>query len=253
VLGRLFPQDAPETTTIAFQELEPALVNPTAVSGHMHAPSGLLASLADRLLVLADIIPTENNWLGWSPIPLDHSAPGSTLASWMPLPWGAPELVILPGFHSSAENSLKKNSSGNDLFMSITGLMATGARTVLISRWRPGGQSSIDLIREFAQELPEMKADEAWQRSVFLSWERELDPTLEPRLVPTGINVPPHGEHPFFWAAYLLADTGAPPKQVESAEPGDLPKPQAAAAQAAPAPAPEQQPPAVLGNQGNKP
>ena len=27
--------------------------------------------------------------------------------------------------------------------------MSTGVRTILISRWRPGGQSSFDLVREF--------------------------------------------------------------------------------------------------------
>jgi hypothetical protein len=113
--------------------------------------------------------------------------------------------------------------------MSITGLMATGARTVLISRWRPGGQSSIDLVREFAQELPHTTAADAWQRSVFLEWERELNPALEPRLVPTGIQVPPRGTHPFFWSAFLLADTGAPPKPDESEPTPPVPQPAAAA------------------------
>jgi CHAT domain-containing protein len=265
VLGRLFPQDDDEVAVAAYQDMEHALVNPTAIHGHMHAPSGMIASLADRLVVLGDIIPgTTNNPFDWSPIPLDHNSPGSTLAAWMPLPWAAPEVVVLPGFHTSAENSLKKNNAGNDLFMSITGLMATGARTVLISRWRPGGQSSIDLVREFLQELPHTSAADAWQRSLLLEWERELNPALEPRLIQTGIHVPPRGVHPLFWGAFLLADTGAPPKPSESVP--VLPMPQAANAappnmapgannpapvmpnNAAPAPA-EAAPRAVLGNQ----
>ncbi|HEX3871500.1 MAG TPA: CHAT domain-containing protein, partial [Pirellulales bacterium] len=251
VLGRLYPQDDPEATKVAYEEMEHSLVNPTAVHGHMYAPSGLLASLADRLIVLADTVPVENNFLEWSPIPLDHNAPGSTLAAWMPLPWASPEVVILPGYHSAAENSLKKTATGNDLFMAITGLMATGARTVLISRWRPGGQSSYELIREFAQELPHASAADAWRRSVFLSWEREINPTLEPRLIPTGLNVPPKGDHPFFWSAFLLADTGAPPKMDDSG-PAPASQPPGAAAVGPPAPAAARDPPmdAVLGNQG---
>ena len=44
--------------------------------------------------------------------------------------------------------------------------MSTGVRTILISRWRPAGQSSFDLVREFAQEVPHTSAAEAWQRAV---------------------------------------------------------------------------------------
>ena len=46
--------------------------------------------------------------------------------------------------------------------------MSTGVRTILISRWRPGGQSSFDLVREFAQELPHESPAAAWQRAVQL-------------------------------------------------------------------------------------
>ncbi len=250
VLGKLFPQDDPAATTTAYEEMERSLINPTAVHGHMHAPSGIFASLADRLIVLADIVPNESDFLSWSPIPLDHNAPGSTLAAWMPLPWASPEVVILPGYHSAAENSLKKQGSGNDLFMAITGIMATGARTVLISRWRPGGQSSYDLVREFAQELPHETAEDAWRRSVFLSWERPLNPTLEPRLVSTGLDKPPTGEHPFFWSAFLLADTGAPPKMSDDSSPDAPGLPAPPAMPLVPAAVPEVPKAAVLGNQG---
>ena len=42
---------------------------------------------------------------------------------------------------------------GNEVFLSVCGLMANGARTMLLSRWRTGGQTSFDLVREFIQEL----------------------------------------------------------------------------------------------------
>ena len=49
--------------------------------------------------------------------------------------------------------------------------MSTGARTIVLSRWRPGGQTSVDIIREFVQELPHTTPADAWQRSC--SWPRK--------------------------------------------------------------------------------
>ena len=69
------------------------------------------------------------------------------------MPWGGPERVILPGYHTAAENAFKKkNATGNELFLAVCGLMSTGTRTILISRWRAGGQTSFNLVREFAPE-----------------------------------------------------------------------------------------------------
>ena len=36
-----------------------------------------------------------------------------------------------------------------------------------------------------------------------------LNPTLEPRVNKAGMQSPPNADHPFFWAGFLLADTGA--------------------------------------------
>ena len=92
-------------------------------------------------------------------------------------------------------------------------------RTVPTSRWRPGGQSSYDLTREFVQELPEMTAADAWQRSVELVSRMPLDPTMEPRVKASGQHDPPRAENPFFWAGFLLADTGSLPRGSEPEEP----------------------------------
>ena len=129
---------------------------------------------------------------------------------WMTLPWGGPEWIVLPGFHTAAENGLRKgNAGGNDLFLATCGLMSTGVRTILISRWRPGGQSSFDLVREFAQELPHESPAAAWQRAVHLITRQPLEMEAEPRLKKTTTGAdPPLAEHPLFWAAYMLVDSG---------------------------------------------
>ena len=47
--------------------------------------------------------------------------------------------------------------------------MASGSRSILLSRWPVAGQSTFDLVREYVQELPFVPAAEAWQRSVQLA------------------------------------------------------------------------------------
>ena len=87
-------------------------------------------------------------------------------------------------------------------------------RTVLLSRWRTGGQSSLDLVREFVQELPHASAADAWQRSLLLVSKDAVNPAGEPRLRLSAHEEPPKGDHPFFWAGYLLADTGTLPQEL---------------------------------------
>jgi hypothetical protein len=122
----------------------------------------------------------------------------------------------LPGFHSAAEdvNNFKKGlalDAGNELYLTVMNLMASGARTVLISRWRPGGRTSYDLVREFMQELPYESATKSWQRAVALSMQTPIALDAEPRIRLEGTDAPPEARHPFFWAAYMVVDTGTEP------------------------------------------
>jgi tetratricopeptide (TPR) repeat protein len=249
VLGRMFPRDEDTVTENAFNELGPKVPGVTAIKGAMPGPSAIYGSLFDRLVVYTEITPPRNNVYEWTPVQLDHGLPGSQLAQWFSLPIGGPDQVVLPGFRTSAEFYLDpaKNKgldvSGSDLFLSVCGLMGTGARTVLISRWRTGGQNSFDLVREFVQELPFTTADDAWQRSIFLASDTALNPELEPRLKLAASETPPKAEHPFFWAGYLLADTGVAPKKTDDNPAEKVLKPLAVPAAQAPA----VQPPAAPG------
>jgi len=111
------------------------------------------------------------------------------------------------------------------MFLSVCGLMATGARTVLLSRWRTGGQTGYTLVREFAQELPHATAAEAWQRAVLLTRDSRMDPHKEPRVkLKSAQNDAPKAEHPFFWAGYMLIDPGEAPRTTrQEAEPARKP------------------------------
>ncbi len=222
VAERLFPRDDPEVAQTAFEDLRRALPNATRWTIPLPAPSPTLAALADRLIVLDDLEPPERAApFDWTPVNLDKLRGDGTVQRWLKLPFDAPDELLLPGFHTVAETGLKRLDTaapGNDVFLSVTGLLGSGVRTLLISRWRPAGQTSFQLMREFVQELPFTTPADAWQRSVFLTAATPVDPQAEPRVSRTDMPNPPTAEHPFFWAAYMIVDSGTP--HIEDDGPG---------------------------------
>jgi hypothetical protein len=163
----------------------------------------------DQLIVLDDITTVERGGIDWSPTNLDKSGAG-TLANWLQLPWKRTDVIVLPGFHSLAETTIRdaRLGNGSELFLSSCALMATGARTVVLSRWRPGGASSYELARKFLQELPYVGAAAAWQRSVQLLGDTPLDFAHEPRIRAAANEAEIKADHPFFWAAFMVIDSG---------------------------------------------
>lgn len=213
VLGKLSPRDDDTVAPAALEELGRSVAGAVALPRSLPAAAATYRTLLDGLIVLDDIPWTDGPY-DWSPAPSDRGKVAGSLASWFALPWGGPEHVILPGFHTAAENGLRKGQpSGNELFLSLCGLMSTGARTILISRWRVGGQTSLGLVREFAQELPHIPASEAWQRSVQVASSTQIEPEREPRVKKAASGAEPaKGDHPFFWAGYMLVDSGVVPE-----------------------------------------
>jgi tetratricopeptide (TPR) repeat protein len=218
VLGKLYPSDTPEIAEASLEQIERVAPHAEPLRAPLTAASPVVGSVLDGLVVLDDI-PAKEGPLEWSPIPFEKTKGAGTLTAWLMLPWKNPDQIILPGFHTAAESSLRTagNNPGNDLFLTSMGLMATGARTVLISRWRTGGQTAIDLVREFIQELPFSPADEAWQRAVQLVSQSPLDPAREPRLKRKTDAPPINAQHPFLWAGYMLIDSGVKPAKTDEA------------------------------------
>ncbi len=211
VAGRLYPAEDLKVAAGAADELAGVLPLVTRLPNRLPAPSSLVAKFVDRLVVYHDMEDSDRAPYDWSPVQIDQKKPASNLGSLLTMPWGGPSQVIYPGFHTAIESGLKKGGSGDELFLTVCGLMATGTQTALLSRWRVGGQSSYDLVREFAQELPHAPASAAWQRSVLLKMDAEIDPAREPRVRPGPPGESVSARHPFFWSGYLLADTAAPP------------------------------------------
>jgi tetratricopeptide (TPR) repeat protein len=220
VAGKLFPSQAPEFTQSASDAILHTAAHAVVLHNPLPANPTLLGSVFDGVVALDDIPATPSAY-DWPPIPLEKNKNLGSLSAWLGLPWKSSDVFIYPSFHTAAENSLKNVGAtpGNDLFLSTTGLMATGARTILISRWRTGGQTAVDLVRQFIQEMPFSTADAAWQRAVQLVSQSPLDPQHEPRFKHKTDAPPINAEHPFFWAGYLLVDTGSSPQSTDN-QPG---------------------------------
>jgi hypothetical protein len=212
VQGRLFPREEPEIAAEGFDEIRRVVPRAHCVNAKLLAPSNALATLLDGLVVLDDLEPVGTTPFDLPPFQVDKGRPGSSIGEWMSLAWGSPEVVILPGFHTPAENSLKRldkrKAAGEELFLTSLALQAAGTRTVVISRWRTAGRTVTNLIREFLLELPHMSASEAWQRAVLLANETPLDAQFEPRVATGGEGPALTAAHPFFWAGYILVDPG---------------------------------------------
>ena len=183
------------------------------------------ASLLDGVIVLEEQELELSDPLAWSPFPTNHAAARSSLGDWSRLPRLSPQRMIFPGVRTIAERggkapSRRKRSGGqpgSELFLASCELMASGTQTILISRWKVGGKSTIELMREFVQELPYTNAPEAWQRCVEVVRELPLEPNQEPRVKAGKGDGQLTADHPIFWSGYLLIDTGASsPAEVEA-------------------------------------
>ena len=221
--GKLWVRDEPSVTINVANRLVEAVDGSSILPTPLPAPSSLFSSTLQRLVVFQDFDDAERGIYAFAPIPADKGKVGGSLADWLALPWAGPEEVVLPGFHTAAENSLKRGGNGDELFLTICGLMSTGSRSILISRWRTGGQTSLDLMREFVQELPHSAPSQAWRRSVELAKTNVIDPDAEPRVKMTSGAKEIKADQPFFWAGYLLVDcepgeVAAPPTKEPKAE-----------------------------------
>ena len=211
VLGKLFPRDKPEVAIEEFKRLGDVLSQTIPIQTPVPAPPSLLRVCFDRLVVFDDIQANPGDPYGWQPVLASRVAHGAKLADWLELPTGNPQTLVLPGFHTVAENSFKNiraDASGQEIFLSLCGLMSTGTRTILLSRWRTGGAIGYGRIREFLQELPHKTPTAAWQRAVLVTRGKEIDPDEEPRVKWSGSGPPIKADHPFFWAAEMLVDGG---------------------------------------------
>lgn len=185
------------------------LNDPVRLPDTVDKPTGLLGNLLGHLVVAAPRIPNSQNQLLMSVAPYDQASPYSTLAAWMRFPAEVPRSVVLIGFRTSIE--VGKMGTGNELFQTVCALNAAGVRSILISRWAVGGESSAIVLRELLQELPFTGMNQSWSRARMLLRRSELDPEAEPLLTQAdhdrdGVT----GNEPLFWASYMISSPNHP-------------------------------------------
>jgi tetratricopeptide (TPR) repeat protein len=177
-------------------------------------PGALVASVFDAVALF-----DESGGAGAAALVPPAAGRGSiAFADWLAPPAKRPRVILAPGLQTAMADGLREKSlparPGDDVFLAATDLLAAGARTAVISRWRVGGGTCVDLMAEFLREAtaavdaPE-PATELWRRAVDLVTAECPDPAREPRLRSHGDAVLADARHPFLWAGYLLVDCGS--------------------------------------------
>ncbi|MEC9097018.1 MAG: CHAT domain-containing protein, partial [Planctomycetota bacterium] len=160
-----------------------------------------LGPISNQLVVFQDLAGTQTASYDWDVVP---GRQGSSLNQWMKIPWSYCDVVCLPGYRTGVESGLKQHAAGNEIFLTTVGILASGSRTVALSRWRVGGESTYKLMGEFMEKSRELPADQAWQISINAIRSGRSAPEKEPRT--RDFKAPIDTAHPFFWSGYLLVD-----------------------------------------------
>ncbi|MBQ2788104.1 MAG: hypothetical protein IJE97_00600, partial [Thermoguttaceae bacterium] len=208
LLGETFPKETKETTDAAFDRLSQAVSKTEGLRrGALKAvPGSLYATRLRRLVVFDEIV--ADGW-NWAPVVPSDARRGHGVADWIFAPWGAPRLIVLPALRAPAENALKNGGDGSEIFLPILAAQSTGADAMLLSRWRTGGRSAFDLSTDFLKNYESEPVADAWKRAVLNLMKRDVVLDEEPRLkTPGRSEAAPSYALPFWWAGYLLIDSG---------------------------------------------
>ena len=245
------PRDGSLNGSLVTQLIE-SLDQHVALPGTPPIVSSQLGHAIGCLAVLGAVSPNPAAPLATAVSLYDTGATTGTLAAWLRFPAQPPAVVYLPGFRTAA--GAAQLGDGRELFMTLTALHAAGVRDIVISRWPVGGESTALLSREFLQELPFEGIEPAWRRAVQTLRQAPLNPETEPLLGSKDQKRESlFGDHPLFWAGYLLVSPPSQrlparppaPQQPAPVQPQVNEQPAPAAAEEAPAaePQPDEPPP----------
>jgi len=222
-VGRLYRGDTPEIAQRLTEEFETAVDRVVRLPPHAGIPIGLAGSLCDTLAILEELAedgPIDARPLIRGPRERDDV----TFGDWLASPPKRPTVVMLGGFQTPMAGGLTKIPAqpGAEMFLAATDLIAAGARTVVLSRWRTGGEVGFDLAREFVRDVSAAEAadeppEAIWRRAVDVVTSEQPDPASEPRLKQTPSAVLSDARHPFFWSGYALIQCGRDRPAVEPA------------------------------------
>lgn len=170
--------------------------------------AGVVNTTPGRLYVQAGAQPIGLDPLG---LPVLSQRPSGAAAALGQLPYGGPRAIVLAGLGGGeaggARNRRARDAgpAGAPELHLVGALLASGADSLLIERWRTGGRRAHDLAAEWLLGVEGLGPAEAWRRSLALGRSATLSVENEPRLsVEPGES--PTGEHPFWWAGFCVID-----------------------------------------------
>lgn len=208
------PRD-PEQNEAMIQSIMDVMNDPMRLPQSNQTPTSLLGDAIGHLVVAAPRSINPQNPLIMSPAPYDQDTAAGTLAAWMRFPTPSPRNVVLFGTRTPV--GVGQMGTGDELFTALCGLYASGVRSVLLSRWAVGGESSAIALRELVQELPFIGLGSAWNRARMVLRRSELDPAAEPLLIQSEHDMEGlTGDQPLFWSGYLMSAPHLP--EVSAAE-----------------------------------
>jgi hypothetical protein len=139
----------------------------------------------------------------WAPLGYDSNDNDSMALRWPLLPSQSPRILLLPG--ASVAGPKDPIAFGYAVDQFVADLAASSNRVAMIARWPVRGASTHKLLDQFLKELSLSPPSIAWQTAVKSSWNRKLDPGLEPSYAPAaGAAMPIDPTSPRFWAGNLL-------------------------------------------------
>lgn len=240
VVAKPHPKGELSVSQSAFQELAVRL--PELIKIELlpkQARPEMVATQLDQVLVWNEIPIAKSGALDIAPISLSNSS--TPLRNWMLLPWQAPDEFLFPAFQSDAGNGLRGQKKGTDLFLFSLGMMGSGTRSLLLSRWRSGGTNSLAFSKFYLERQKSMSSAQAFRESMIAARKLELNYSTEPQIRTKKNDPVLKAEHPYFWSGYLrieipYADEGKVegPSNSSSARPGNDAKDQAPGKSAAP-------------------
>ena len=210
--GRMLRGDKPAVAEETLAHITAAVDRVVPLSAPSVAPLQSAATVCDTLVVF-DELAGNGPVASWPLVPPAAGMPGITFGDWLAPPLKRPQRILLPGLQTAAAGGLASAPMrpGEDIFLAVTNLVAAGAHTAVVSRWRMGGKTCTDLMTEFLRDATAAdgsSAPAAWQRAVDVVLAEQTDPAREPRLKVAGDGTLGDRPHPLLWAGYLLVDCG---------------------------------------------
>ena len=186
------------------KEIMEAIADPLRLPDSEETPTGWLGGRVGHL-VLASAqganlkSPFTTHLAGY-----DQESPYGTLAAWMRFPAPSPSTVVAMGLRTPVD--LGQMGDGSEVFTILCALQVSGVRSVLLSRWAVGGESTAMLLRELVQELPFSGLSGSFSRAKTILKNAALDPSAEPLLSRAESDLETlQGSQPLFWAGYLVS------------------------------------------------